>query len=312
LIASAVGFLTIVLAVWIWRTEPGRWLRWLGVAALAAVIAQGLLGGLTVLFFLPAAVSTAHAALAEIFFCMTVAIAVFTSPGWIRGYGAERFAAGADGLPRLAVLTTILIFVQMLIGAAMRHTGAGLAIPDFPLMFGGVVPDRWSPAIAVHFAHRAGALAVSALIAVLVRAVWTQHRQRPELTQPALLLAALVVAQVTLGALTVLTRRDPWINSFHVVGGALVLTTSLVITLRSWRIAFGVRDVLLASGPIADSVKDVRVPAGPGIVSARLPAFASLPALLKLRRAAAVSEGDRRGAPERGARRRQPHHRGRT
>jgi heme a synthase len=315
LIASAVGFLTIVLAAWIWRSEPRRWLRWLGVAALAAVIAQGLLGGLTVLFFLPAAVSTAHAALAEIFFCMTVAIAVFTSPGWIRGYGAgaER-GAGADGLlPRLAVSATILIFVQILIGAAMRHTGAGVAIPDFPLMFGGVVPDRWSPAIAVHFAHRAGALAVSGVIAVLFRAVWTQHRQRPELTRPALLLAALAVAQVTLGALTVLTRRDPWINSFHVVGGALVLTTSLVITLRSWRFAFGVRDVLVASGPIADSVKDVRVMAGPGIVSARLPAFASLPALPKLRRAAAgVNEGDRRGAPERGARRRQPHHRGRT
>ena len=82
LIASTVGFLTIILAAWLWIAEPRRWLRWLGVAALGAVIAQGVLGGLTVLFFLPPAISTAHAGLAEIFFCLTVAIALFTSPGW--------------------------------------------------------------------------------------------------------------------------------------------------------------------------------------------------------------------------------------
>src|SRR5262252_8313727 len=87
LIASSVGFLTIIMAAWLWVAAPDRpWLRWFGIAALGAVIAQGLLGGMTVLFFLPPAVSTAHAGLAEIFFCMTVAIAVFTSPAWIRGY----------------------------------------------------------------------------------------------------------------------------------------------------------------------------------------------------------------------------------
>src|SRR5438132_9688527 len=84
LIASTVGFLTIVLAIWIGLRDPRRWMKRLGVAALGAVIAQGLLGGLTVLFFLPAAVSTAHAGLAEVFFCMTVAIALFTSPGWMK------------------------------------------------------------------------------------------------------------------------------------------------------------------------------------------------------------------------------------
>jgi len=86
LIASTVGFLTIVMAVWLWIAEPRRWLRWFGVATLGSVVAQGLLGGLTVIFFLPAAVSTAHAGLAEIFFCMTVAIAIFTSPGWIGAF----------------------------------------------------------------------------------------------------------------------------------------------------------------------------------------------------------------------------------
>ena len=90
LIASSVGFLTIILTIWLWMAEPRRWLRWLGVAALAAVIAQGVLGGLTVLFYLPPAVSTAHAGLAEIFFCMTVAIALFAQEVR-RGVRAFRF-----------------------------------------------------------------------------------------------------------------------------------------------------------------------------------------------------------------------------
>src|SRR5207253_1272542 len=97
LIASTVGFLTILLAIWLWRSEPRRWMRWLGVAALGAVVAQGVLGGLTVLFFLPPAVSTAHAGLAEIFFCLTIAIAFFTSPGWVAGYRVAG-GPGADGV----------------------------------------------------------------------------------------------------------------------------------------------------------------------------------------------------------------------
>src|SRR5215831_17292047 len=159
LIASTVGFLTIVLAAWIWIADSRRWMRSLGLAALGAVIAQGVLGGLTVILFLPPAVSTAHAGLAEIFFCLTVAIAIFTSPGWQRGYGrGGRSPADDPRLRLLATTTTALVFVQILIGATMRHTGAGLAIPDFPLVFGGLVPPRWDARIAIHFAHRVGAL----------------------------------------------------------------------------------------------------------------------------------------------------------
>jgi cytochrome c oxidase assembly protein subunit 15 len=236
LIASTVGFLTIILAAWLWRAEPRRWVRWLGVAALGAVIAQGILGGITVLFFLPAAISTAHAALAEIFFCMTVAIALFTSPAWINGYGSGTPVDDAT-LRRVATTTTVLIYTQILIGATMRHTGAGLAIPDFPLMFGHLVPTHWDPKIAIHFAHRVGALVVTMAVIAVSAHVFYHHRGRRELTRPAALILALVAVQVTLGALTVLSRRDVSINSAHVVVGALVLATSLVITLRSWRTA---------------------------------------------------------------------------
>jgi len=236
LIASSVGFLTIIMAAWLWLAEPRRWLRWFGVAALGAVVAQGILGGITVLFFLPAVVSTAHAGLAEVFFCMTVAIALFTSPGWM---AANAGAVDDARLRRIATATTVLVYSQIIVGAAMRHTGAGLAIPDFPLMFGHVVPDHWSPAIAVHFAHRMGALVVTCAILMAFAHLRANHRGRRELMRPASLLVALVAVQVTLGAFTVLSQRNPWINSFHVVGGALVLTTSLVLTLRSWRVRFG-------------------------------------------------------------------------
>ena len=236
LIASAVGFLTIILAAWLWRTEPRGWLRWLGAAALGAVIAQGLVGGITVLFFLPVAVSTAHAGLAEIFFCMTVAIALFTSPSWIRGYPPPHAdEAGHATLRRLSTATTLVVYVQILIGATMRHMGAGLAIPDFPLMFGGLVPDHWNPAIAVHFAHRAGALGVCGLIATTALVAWRQNAFGVALKRPAALLVVVLAVQVTLGALTILSLRDPWINSLHVVCGALVLATTLVMALRTWR-----------------------------------------------------------------------------
>ena len=234
LIASGVGVLTVVLAVWLWRAEPRGWMRRLGAAALGSVVLQGALGGITVLFFLPAAISTAHAGLAEIFFCLTVSIALFTSPAWLRGEDVF----DDPMLRRVATTTTAMIFLQILVGATMRHTDAGLAIPDFPWMFGHVIPDHCDLKIAVHFAHRLGALLVTLAVLATAAHIWYHHARRRRLTHPALLSVALVAVQVTLGALTVLTRRNVWINSVHLVCGAIVLATSIVITLRSWRSGF--------------------------------------------------------------------------
>jgi cytochrome c oxidase assembly protein subunit 15 len=251
LIASSVGFLTIILAAWLWISETDRrWLQRLGIVALVAVIAQGLLGGLTVLYFLPPAVSTAHAGLAEIFFCLTVAIALFTSRDWKKGYASDTSPlSGVDDarLRRLATGTSVAIYCQILLGATMRHTGAGLAIPDFPLMFGGIVPNHWDAGIAVHFAHRMGALVVAAIAITSAVYIWRSHTDRPELASPALLLLILILVQIVLGASTVVSRLQPWINSFHVVCGALVLTMSLVITLRSWRFRFADIDAPLSA-----------------------------------------------------------------
>jgi cytochrome c oxidase assembly protein subunit 15 len=146
------------------------------LGALASVVAQGILGGLTVIYFLPAPVSTAHAGLAEIFFCMTVAIALFTSPGWIEGYGDAGWRIARSA--RRHHVDRRHLHAD-LVGATMRHTGAGLAIPDFPWMFGHVIPDHWSAAIAVHFAHRLGALIVIAMVFATSLYVWRRHQDRP-------------------------------------------------------------------------------------------------------------------------------------
>ncbi len=232
LIASTVGFLILVLALWLWRVEPRRSVRRLGYVALAAVIMQGILGGITVLWYLPDPISIAHAGLAQIVFCITAAIALLTSRGWAR----TAFRSTDDPmLRRLTVVTTAWVYVQILLGAIMRHTDAGLAIPDFPLAFGQLIPPQWDPKIAIHFAHRVGALFASVVIIATTAHVFYHHRRSGELIRPSVLLLVLLAVQVTLGAYTVWTGRHYIINSLHVVTGASVLVTSLVLTLRAHR-----------------------------------------------------------------------------
>ncbi len=240
LIASGVGFLIVILAGWLWRTEPRAWVRNLGYAALAAVVTQGILGGITVLWYLPDPVSIAHAGLAQLVFCLTVTLALVTSPGWKSAYEPSRAMKVRDDriLPRIALITTILIYLQILVGATMRHTDAGLAIPDFPLAFGHLIPPVWDGKIAVHFAHRVGALVVASMVIATAGHALYHHGRRGELRRPSILLLSLVAVQITLGALTILSGKQFVINSLHVVTGAAVLGTSLVLTLRAHRPRF--------------------------------------------------------------------------
>jgi cytochrome c oxidase assembly protein subunit 15 len=236
LIASAVGFLTIGLVIFLWRVDSRRWMRRLGLVALAAVVLQGVLGGLTVLYFLPAPISIGHAALAQMFFCLTVGIALFTSPGWRKANPTS--AIDDDRLRFWTTTMTIAIYAQILLGATMRHLGAGLAIPDFPLSFGHLLPPAWPLPVTIHFAHRAGALVIAVLALATAGAVWSRHGGRPEVTRPSSLLVVAVAIQATLGALVVLSRRQPAINTLHVATGAVVLGTALVLTLRTYRVRF--------------------------------------------------------------------------
>ena len=242
LIASIVGMLTIVLAIWLSRVDARRWIRRLGWIALAAVITQGLLGGMTVLFFLPAPISISHAGLAQLFFALIVSLGVFTSKGWRARYQrdkADEQTIDDDALlGRLVLAVPILVYLQILVGATMRHTGAGLAIPDFPWAFGQLIPPVWDRLIAVHYAHRVGAVVVTLAILATVGHVWAHHPARRELIRPAWLLTALVVIQFSLGAWTVLSERAVAINTAHVATGALLFVTTVVLALRTHRARF--------------------------------------------------------------------------
>jgi heme a synthase len=231
MIASVVGLLTIVLAVWTWRVDDRRWMRWLGVGALAAVVLQGVLGGVTVLLKLPTPVSVGHAALAQLFFCITVSLTLFTSRSW-----RSPSAPPPDDavLKVIAPLTSVLIYGQILLGATMRHREAGMAIPDFPWAYGHLVPPIWSVDIAIHYAHRVGALVVTAMVLAVVAHVRWWHSDRALLQWPAFLMIGLVLLQVTLGAFVVLTGLQPIVNTAHLVNGALLLAISVVLTLRCY------------------------------------------------------------------------------
>ena len=223
LAASTVGLLTLVLAVWVVVAEPRPGVRGLGVAMLVAVILQGVLGGVTVLYKLPLAVSVTHACLAQIFFCLSVCMAIVTGPGW-----------GAPRAPALSFDTSVAVFGQLVLGALTRHLGAGLAIPDFPLAFGRLVPPLETTQIAVHYAHRCGALLVTLLATALVTTIL---RSEPTLRRLATLLGALLVTQITLAMLILTTHRAVTPTTLHLVAGAGILATSVAITLRGARLA---------------------------------------------------------------------------
>ncbi len=235
LVAATVGALTLVLAGWFLLREGRRWVRMLALFAAGTIVAQGLLGGLTVLLGLPPSVSVAHACLAQGFFCLTIVLSLATSRGFVAGTPAALEGDGSPPLWALASASSLLIYGQLILGAIMRHTGAGLAIPDFPLSFGRFVPPFLSFEIAVHFAHRVGALLVAAAVLLTAARVLRRHRKRSDLAVPSVLALILVAAQIALGAATVLTRLAVAPATAHVVTGALLLAVCLVLAVRSAR-----------------------------------------------------------------------------
>jgi cytochrome c oxidase assembly protein subunit 15 len=221
LAASTVGLLTLVLSIWTVASEARPGVR--------------VLGGVTVLYKLPLAVSVTHACLAQLFFCLAVTMAVVTGPAW--GPARTRPLELGAPLPALAACATAAIFLQLVLGALVRHTGAGLAIPDFPLAFGRLVPPFETSLIAVHFAHRVGAAVVTAVLLVLASSVFRHHATDRRLVRLVGLALGLLALQIALGATIVWTRRAVLPTTTHLVIGAGLLATCLVTTLRAGRAA---------------------------------------------------------------------------
>ena len=233
MIATFVGILTIIQAVWLQRREPRRFVRRLGWISLGAVIAQGLLGGLTVIFLLPKLISIAHAGLAEIFFLINVSIAFFTS----RFYASLQTLERGDAPVGMTRALLAITYLQILVGALMRHLGAGLAIPDFPLAFGRWIPELTSTAVTVNFAHRVGGVLVAtAAIALAIRL--RRYEASHPLRQLANLLLVMIAGQILLGGYTIWSGKQPHITSLHVMNGALTLALTLVIALTASTVAW--------------------------------------------------------------------------
>ena len=230
--AAIVSILTLGLAVWAARAEPRRLIRRMAAGAFALVIFQAVLGGVTVLLELPLAIAVTHAATAQAFFCLIVAITVLMNPDFASSSPTCAVRPLPATLPVQAAVTTAVIYLQILIGAVMRHLGAGLAIPDFPLSYGRLVPPLDSGFVVINFAHRCGALLVTMLGVWTVARVLRNAPGEPRLRWPAGGLLVLLMLQITLGALTIWSGRAVIPTTAHVAVGAAVLATSLVLTIR--------------------------------------------------------------------------------
>src|SRR6266853_2886294 len=232
-IAASVGFLTIILAGWLWIAEKRGWMRWLGLAALGGVIAQGILGGLTVRMFQPPTVSAAHATLAQLFFSTVVAIAFFTS-GWWQSEILEMEDPGTPRLRSLTIWTIVAVFLQLILGAAFRHKGFG------------IIP------------HLIGAVIVTMLVFMTAGALKRRFSNAQPLRRCARLLHILIGVQLLLGAgawwSRVYAARFPrpitimvTLSVVHTVTGALLLATTLITTLVSYRMLRPVSTVTSAT-----------------------------------------------------------------
>lgn len=221
LVASGVGLLTVILAFWLWFFERRSWMRWLGALALALVIIQGVIGGLRVVL-VEETLAILHACLAQAFFALTVSLVFFTSREWAE---EPKKTERPDALrvQRLCVLTTAMIYLQGAFGAVLRYAGSGLRLH---LLFAGLV--------ALH-------------VALLSVRIFNSHLRPKKLLVPAVLLSGLLLAQLALGLGSYLGKFTPIGSSLpalatvvlrttHVVTGALMLVTSLVLTLRSYRL----------------------------------------------------------------------------
>jgi cytochrome c oxidase assembly protein subunit 15 len=222
-IAGSIVLLTISIAAWTWFADRRRWMKWLGFAALGTVITQAILGGLTVLLFQPPWVSSAHAAVAQTFFCIAVVIAMFTGRRWVEEVPQIEFDSRRPSLVTLTLLSIFVLYVQLILGAMFRHHGMS-----------------WWP-------HVANAAVVAFVLTWTAIRALSHFSKIEAVRRPAILLVSLLIAQLCLGFVAFLTRvawgRDavqpelPMVVSTvaHVAVGALLLATAVVLAIQVWR-----------------------------------------------------------------------------
>jgi heme a synthase len=251
LIASTVGFLTIILAIWLWRTEDRQTVKTLGLIAVAGVILQGVLGGLRVTM-LKDQIGIFHACLAQAFLGLTVLIAIVTTNSW-------RTSAVLNidrRIKTVAIITTIVIYVQLALGATMRHQHKDLSILDFPTAYGAWIPNTSAEAVAkinawrdmhalsdvdafqiwLQMAHRFLAVVIGILVIVLCARIWRGAREIGALRRLSIIWVILFLVQFTLGAWVIWSNKAADVATTHVAVGAIMLSFGVSVWAISWRL----------------------------------------------------------------------------
>ena len=277
LMGSVVGFLTIILAVWLWLSEDRQWVRNLGVIALGGVILQGILGGLRVTM-MKDEIGIFHACIAQAFLGLLVVIALVTTNFWRTLTSQRTDAQEFAPIKTLAIAITIAIYVQLALGATMRHQHRDLAILDFPTANGAWIPDTSATALAkinvwrdarglsdvtafqvwLQMAHRFLALVIGiALIAFCVR-VWRDSPRFGALKRLSIFWVALVACQIALGAWTIWSNKAADVATAHVALGAVMLSFGVSISSICWRISQIALGRPAAAGPGAPRSEPIR------------------------------------------------------
>jgi cytochrome c oxidase assembly protein subunit 15 len=242
MVAGTVGMLTLAIAIWTLLVERRRWLRWLAVGALCTFIAQATLGGMTVLFFQPPWLSTAHATVAQTFFCIAVAIALFTGRKWVEEQPQVEFDSRRPSLSTLTLLSIFVLYMQLILGGMFRHHGMS-----------------WWP-------HVLNAVTVSFVLAWTAVRALSVYSKIEAVRRPAIVMLSLLITQLCLGFTAFLTRVTwgrnaaqpelPMVVSTvaHVAVGALLLATTVVLAIQVWRhvpVAFEARVAQAQQDPSA-------------------------------------------------------------
>ena len=241
--AGVMSTVTIILAIWLWKTEERAWLRKLAIAGVILVLTQALVGGLRVLLdnFQVAMVDTSvgrlfamlHAVLAQLFVCTLLAIAAACSRSWIQRSGPDV----ACEVRRAGSICCLLVFVQLAIAAVMRHSFAGLSIPSFPAsnFDGGLLPHVWNFRVGIHFAHRVMAAVLCVALPWFALKLHGDANATSSMRIGAILLVILLAAQIFLGAQIIWTFRGIFVTTGHVLVGALTLATTFWLTWQAHR-----------------------------------------------------------------------------
>lgn len=263
--ASIVGLMCIGLVIWLFAAERRRSVRWLGIGVLAGVVLQGIMGGLRVEMVthwpaIATPLAITHGIVGQLFFALTVIVAAVTSGWWfISGKSTastEPAPQGSRGLRRLSLIVLAVILLQLVLGSITRHTGAGLAIPDFPSSYGRLVPPMSQAAIDAaidelpydqvhtyftagqvhaHFAHRVGALIVTLVIGFYLARLGRVAADDARLRWPMAALGALLIVQLALGAMVIWSGRSPTITTGHQTSGAAILGVATLLALMLHR-----------------------------------------------------------------------------